>query len=91
MCSRCGAAAATTVSIDVFGRHTGTVELCAWCEVALFQFLRREVRPMEWHEWNDEGDADDGEHHTNCMCIECNPDFHMELRREARFDAERAG
>lgn len=31
-------------------------------------------------------DIDTAHHHAACRCHECDPDWHMEMRRDARLD-----
>lgn len=34
---------------------------------------------------NDPEDIDDGEHHAQCRCHECDPDFRFDWQREERY------
>jgi hypothetical protein len=71
------------------------LDLCQSCTTVAYAFVLN--RPLHQEEpmtmlWSvplhDPEDIDDGEHLAECMCLECNADFHMERRRDER--AERA-
>lgn len=97
-CARCHAEVNDLwATIEMFSRvgNLKALDLCQSCTTVAYAFVLN--RPLHQEEpmtmlWSvplhDPEDIDDGEHLADCMCLECNADFHMERRRDER--AERA-
>lgn len=78
-CTRCHASGPTvaTITVDMAGYHAEH-HLCRSC---LAEHTMMLVTPGI-----DDPDLDvewEPEHHLGCRCIECDPDWHMEMRRSA--------
>ena len=95
-CARCGDKVDELwATIEMWSRagNLQALDLCQSCTQVAYAFVLnrplrkgREMTVMWTMPLDNPEDIDDAEHHAMCHCHECDPDFHMELMRDARMD-----
>lgn len=91
-CDRCGIECDELwAGLEMFSRlgNSRSVELCQACSLVAYSFvLNRPLGVPMTIVWDmplyDPEDVDDAEHHAQCHCAECDPDFRFEADREDR-------
>ena len=72
-------------SVEIFSRlgDFSAIELCEHCtRVVLAVTTMKETAMTRIWIMNDPQEIDDAEHPARCNCAECDPEFHIELRRD---------